>query len=185
LPGVTDPAEQSLLIVSIARGFLVADRRREAIDATEEAVALLALVPGESSRVETLIAVSGLYPQLARAVSLTSAINELEDPYARALVLLAVAEALIAEGQPGVADDFLVSALDDADSSEFLSDDLKIRIVEGFARTQSYGLAVSAIERISSRSARARAAAYLGRYADPRGGLTEDQRDVLGDALRL
>ena len=57
----------------------------------------------------------------------------------------------------GVADDFLVDALLEADNSGFLSDSLRERIVRGFARSGNYSLAIRTVERMSDHSLRARA----------------------------
>ena len=111
-------------------------------------------------------------------------LSEIEDPYGKALVSVAVAERLKIQGQPGVADDLLVQALRNADASNFFSDNLRVRIVAAFAKSGSYGLAIGALAQISDPAERARAAALLARHADPAEGLTpiqtEELRRILG-----
>ena len=134
---------------------------------------------------ETLSRLAGVYGLLDRTDILREHLQRVDDPYLRGLIYVAVAELLIDEGQQGVADDFLVDALLEADSSDLLSDGLRERIVQGFARSGNYSLAIRTVERMSDPALRARAVALLGFHADPNGGLSDSQLSDLREVLGL
>jgi hypothetical protein len=128
---------------------------------------------------------AGLYALLDRTTTVREYLRQFEVPYFRGLIAVAVAELLISEGRQGVADDFLVDALLEADNSDALADGLREKIARGFSRSGNYTLAIRTIERMSDPFLRARAVAFLGYFADPNGGLSESQERDLRSVLDL
>jgi len=182
---IGDPQTRASLLAEIAVRFSRFHRDDEAAEGSEQALETTLSLTSASARVQVLISLAGVYATTARPSVLAETARGIGDPYGRALVALEAARALNAEGQFGIAEDFLVLSLEAADESTLLPDELRISVAEGFARAGSYGPAVTTIERITTASDRARATAILARYADPNGGLSaqqlEDLRQILGE----
>ncbi|MEE8440166.1 MAG: hypothetical protein V3S41_00470 [Spirochaetia bacterium] len=180
---IADPDSYGTLMTSISHAYLSMGLRAESLETAEYAAARLSENQTAMSNAETLGRLAGVYALLDRTDLLRRYLRQIEAPYLHGLILVAVAELLIDEGQQGVADDFLVDALLEADNSDFLSDSLREKIVREFARSGNYSLAIRTVERMSDPSLRAKAVAFLGFHADPNGGLSDSQLRDLQEVL--
>ena len=171
--------ESTAAYASVLTGVAIA---YNAIGLTGAAIRVADYVVSRTSQDVTFL---GQVAQLARLASVYVAADRLEtvreyiaglsDPYTRSVLSVSVAERLTDEGRQGLADDFLVDALLEADRTEYLSDALRRDIAVGFARSGNYSLAIRTIERISDPLLRTRAITGLGYVAGPRGGLSDSQ----------
>ena len=182
---IVDPQSYAALMTSISYTYFSMGLRAEALNTAGYAAARLTENQTAMNNAETLSRLAGTYALLDRTDLLHEYLLRIEDPYLRGLISVAVAEHLIDEGRPGVADDFLVDALLEADNSGFLSDSLREKIVRGFARSGNYSLAIRTVERMTDHSLRARAVAFLGFHAHSNNGLSSSQLSDLQAVLEL
>lgn len=182
---VEDPVRSALLLSRAARAYLELGRQELALQTAALATSELTVVRRTADLVDILQPLLEVYALLDRTDELDELLQLVTDAYGRAIVRLHVAELLITEGRQGTAEDYLVGAFLDADEAGSFADPLRVQVVDGFARTRNYALAIRAIERIDDRAIQARATARFARYADPQGGLTDDQLDDLRAVLDL
>ncbi len=180
-----DPEAYAGLMTSISYAYFSMGFRAKALQTAGYAAARLSESQTAMSNAEILSRLAGAYALFDQTDLLRQYLMQIRDPYLRGLISVAVAELLIDEGRQGVADDFLVDALLEADNSNFLSDSLRERIVRGFARSGNYSLAIRTVERMSDSFLSARAVAFLGFHADPNGGLSDAQLRDLQEVLGL
>jgi tetratricopeptide (TPR) repeat protein len=182
---IDDPRDFAAFMTSIAHAYLNLNRRREALAAANQAAVRVSANLSVMNNTETLGQLAGVYALLDLTDMVWEYLRQFDLPYFRGLIAVTVAELLISEGRQGVADDFLVDALLEADSSDVLADGLREKIARGFSRSGNYTLAIRTIERMSDPPLRARAVAYLGYYADSNGGLSGAQDLDLKSVLNL
>jgi len=171
------------IMTSLSHAYISVGLRAEALSAAESAAARIAENQALMSNAETFSQLARAYALLDRTDLLHDYLLQIDDSYLRGLISVEVADLLIHEGREGVADDFLVEAFLEADNADFLSDSLREKIVQGFARSGNYSLAIRTVERMSDPALRARAVAHLGIYADQRGGLSDSQQRDLEEVL--
>jgi hypothetical protein len=127
---------------------------------------------------------AGLYARLDLLDEIGDYLSQLTDPFVRGSVCIVIAAELVSQRRGGEADDYFVSALQDAEATVYLADDLRRRVAAGLAANRSYALAVRAIERIGDPTLRLRAAADLAYNAELLGGMRDETREELRRALQ-
>ena len=180
---LTDDQQRIDAVTRLGESYLAADDRERARSLADEAGALLLLDPSNFTRVGLVSALARLHVKLDQFEPVQRQLLGVEDGYIRGLVAVAAADTLIGSGQYGLADEFLIAGLVASDETTYLADDVRERVVHGFARTGSVRLAIRTVERMRDPVARARAVTRLAVTAEPAGQVTPILRADLASVL--